>query len=227
MVTQFLQTCNEHGIPAATLTDSGRVYTARFGGGKNAFEYTLAALGVTQKNGAANHPQTQGTVERLHQTQKRWLAQQSPVDTLAALQAQLDVLREVYNNHRPHRALDRATPASAYNALPKASPPAEQGQPAGHYRLRYDHVDIWGKVSLRRAGRMHHLGVGYAHRGTRILAIADNATVINLATSEILSHHDIEPTKNYWRNTQRTPGRWPGVKRPRFSAVPIRGAALG
>ena len=56
VVTQFLQTCNEHGIPASTLTDNGRVYTARFGGGKNAFEYTLSALGVTQKNGAANHP---------------------------------------------------------------------------------------------------------------------------------------------------------------------------
>ncbi len=213
VVTQFLQTCNEHGIPAATLTDNGRVYTARFGGGKNAFEYTLAALGVIQKNGAANHPQTQGKVERLHQTQKRWLAQQPPADTLATLQTQLDVLRDVYNNHRPHRALDRATPASAYQALPKASPPAEQQHPPGHYRLRYDHVDTWGKVSLRRAGRMHHLGVGYAHRGTRILAIADDTTVtvINLTTAEILSHHDIDPTKNYWRNTQRTPGRWPGV----------------
>ena len=60
---------------------------------------------------------------------------------------------------------------------------------------------------------MHHLGVGYAHRGTQILAIADDTTVtvINLTTAEILSHHDIDPTKNYWRNTQRTPGRWPGV----------------
>jgi len=37
-------------------------------------------------------------------------------------------------------------------------------------------------------------------------------TVINLATGEVLSHHDLDPTKNYWRNTQRTPGRWPGVQ---------------
>ncbi|GAA4818362.1 integrase core domain-containing protein [Nocardioides caeni] len=213
VVTQFLETCNTHGIPASTLTDNGRVYTARFGGGKNAFEYTLAALGVTQKNGAANHPQTQGKVERLHQTQKRWLAGQPVATTPADLQAQLDRFRTIYNEQRPHRALDRATPAQAYAARPKATPPADQDQPAGHYRLRYDHVDTWGKVSFRRAGKMHHLGVGYAHRGTRILAIADdtNVTVINLATGEILSHHDIDPTKHYWRNTQRTPGRWPGV----------------
>lgn len=213
VVTQFLETCNTHGIPASTLTDNGRVYTARFGSGKNAFEYTLAALGITQKNGAVNHPQTQGKVERLHQTQKRWLAEQPAATTLDELQSQLDRFRTIYNEQRPHRALDRSTPAQAYAARPKATPPVEQDQPAGHYRLRYDHVDDWGKVSFRRAGKMHHLGVGYAHRGTRILAIADDAkvTVINLATSEILSHHDIDPAKHYWRNTQRTPGRWPGV----------------
>ncbi len=44
---------------------------------------------------------------------------------------------------------------------------------------------------------MHHLGVGYAPRGTRILAIADDTTVtvINLTTAEILSHHDIDPPR--------------------------------
>lgn len=61
---------------------------------------------------------------------------------------------------------------------------------------------------------MHHLGIGYAHRGTRILTIADDATVtvIDLETSQILSTHTIEPNKTYWRNTQRAPGRWPGAR---------------
>ena len=61
------------GWPAATLTDKGSVYTARFTGGRNGFEYLLAYLGIRQKNGAPGHPQTQGKVERLHQTLKRWL----------------------------------------------------------------------------------------------------------------------------------------------------------
>ena len=214
VVNEFLTTANTHGLPASTLTDNGRVYTARFGGGKNAFEYLLTALGITQKNGSGGHPQTQGKVERLHQTQKRWLAQQPPAATLAQLQTQLDRFRDLYNNKRPHRALDRRTPATAYAALPKASP-AVHAPGEVHYRLRYDTVDTWGKVSLRRAGRMHHLGVGYAHRGTKILAIADETTttVINLHTGEILSTHNIDPTKAYWRNTQRAPGRWPGLSR--------------
>jgi hypothetical protein len=69
------------------------------------------------------------------------------------------------------------------------------------------HVDTGGKVSFRRAGRMQHLGVGYAHRGTAVLAIADHTTVtvIKLQTGEILSTHAIDPDRAYWRNTQRAP----------------------
>jgi transposase InsO family protein len=214
VVETFLAASNEHGLPAATLTDNGRVYTARHGGGRNAFEYLLAALRIVQKNGRPNHPQTQGKVERLHQTQKRWLTRQPPAITLADLQDQLDTFRTIYNQQRPHRELARRTPATAYTALPKALPPG--GDPTGTYRLRYDRVDDWGKISMRRAGRMHHLGVGYAHRGQRVLAITDDttATLINPNTGEILSTHHIDPTKHYWRNTQRAPGRWPGAPQP-------------
>jgi hypothetical protein len=70
-----------------------------------------------------------------------------------------------------------------------------------------------GKTSFRRAGPMHHLGTGTPHRNKRVLAIADDTTVtvIELDTGEILSTHTIEPGKNYWRNQQQSPGRWPGL----------------
>lgn len=211
VVDTFLAVADLHGLPASTLTDNGRVYTARFGGGKNAFEYLIAVLGITQKNGRPSHPQTQGKIERFHQTLKRWLTAQPAADTLAELQAQLDRFRNIYNHERPHRELARRTPATTYTTLPKAVP-AGDNQP-GHYRLRYDRVSTDGKMSIRRAGRMHHLGIGAGRRGKRILAIADDTTitVIELHTGEILSTHNIDPNRSYWRNTQRTPGRWPGV----------------
>jgi transposase InsO family protein len=208
VVTAFLAAVDTHGLPQSTLTDNGSVYTSRFTGGRNGFEYLLASLGIAQKNGHPNHPQTQGKIERFHQTLKRWLAAQPSAATLVELQAQLDRFAKIYNDLRPHRALNRATPAAAYAATPKARLATSTGQDPGHYRLRYDRTDSHGKISLRRAGRMHHLGSGAANAHRRVLAIADQTTVtvIDLATGEILSTHIIEPDRSYWRNQQKRPG---------------------
>jgi hypothetical protein len=34
-------------------------------------------------------------------------------------------------------------------------------------------------------------------------------TVIELDAGEVLSTHQIDPTRAYWRNQNREPGRWP------------------
>ena len=66
-------------------------------------------------------------------------------------------------------------------------------------------------MSIRRAGRMHHLGIGTAHARKRVLAFADDhhITVADLTTGEVLSTHLIEPDKTYWRNQNKKPGRRP------------------
>ncbi len=210
VVATFTTAGDAHGWPAATLTDNAAVYTSRFTGGRNGFEYLLAWLGIRQKHGMPGHPQTQGKVERFQQTLKRWLACQPAARDLAELQAQLDAFRSRYNEQRPHRAVGRRPPAAAYAAQPKAHP-ASRGAP-GHFRLRYDTTDKKGAITLRRGGRMHHLRIGALHAGTRVLAIVDEheVTVVALDTGELLSTHRIEPDRGYWRNTQRDPGRWPG-----------------
>ncbi|HKF89455.1 MAG TPA: hypothetical protein VKB85_15465 [Propionibacteriaceae bacterium] len=108
--------------------------------------------------------------------------------------------------------MHRATPAGAYAATPKAAPATPTGHDPSHYRLRYDRTDDHGKISFRRAGRMHHLGLGAANAHRRVLAIADqtSVTVVDLTTGEILSTHTIDPNRSYWRNQQKRPGRWPG-----------------
>lgn len=214
VVTVFLGLIEQYGPPASTLTDNGSVYTSRFTGGRNAFEYVLAILGIRQKNGSPGHPQTQGKTERFHQTLQRWLRARPTATSTAELQRQLDEFREHYNERRPHRALGRRAPDEAYRATPKAAP-ASNGHAPGHYRLRYDRLDTKGKMTIRRAGRMHHLGVGTTHARKRVLAFADDhqITVAQLATGEVLSRHLIEPNKTYWRNQLREPGRWPSPQK--------------
>ena len=136
----FRAACGAHGVPASTLTDNGMVFTTRLSGGKggrNALEHELRRLGITQKNGKPNHPQTQGKVERFQQTMKNWLrAQPDQPDTLAGLQPLLDAFTGIYNTQRPHRSLTgRATPADAYAARPKAQPGDRSGAPRVWWRL--------------------------------------------------------------------------------------------
>ena len=105
VITTFLAAADRYGLPQSTLTDNGSVYTSRFTGGRNGSEYLLASLGIAQKNGHPGHPQTQGKIERFHQTLKRWLAAQPAAATLADLQTQLDTFTHIYNQIRTHRAL--------------------------------------------------------------------------------------------------------------------------
>jgi transposase InsO family protein len=187
VVAVFLELIERYGPPASTLTDNASVYTSRFTGGRNAFEYVLPLLGVCQKNGSPGHPQTQGKTERFHQTLQRWLRARPAATTIAELQSQLDKFRDHYNQRRPHRALQRRTPSEAYQATPKALP-ASNGHAQGHYRLRYDRLDTKGKMTIRRAGRMHHLAIGTEHARKRVLAFADDhhVTVADLPTGEVL-----------------------------------------
>ena len=148
------------------------VFTTRLAGGRggrNALEHELRRLGITQKNGKPNHPQTQGKAERFQQTMKNWLrAQPRQPATLSDLQPLLDALASTRNTRRPHRSLPgRATPATAYAARPKAVPGDRSADT--HDRVRTDHIDNTGLVTLRHQGRIYHIGTGRPHAGTRIL----------------------------------------------------------
>jgi transposase InsO family protein len=205
-----------HGAPASTLTDNGTVYTARFAGGggrggRNALEHELRLLGIRQKNGKPNHPQTQGKVERFWQTLKKWLAAQHQPADLAQLQARLDAFTAYYNTRRPHRSLPhRATPATTYQGRPKAVP----GQPrtASHDRIRTDRVDADGKLTLRYNGTLHHIGIGRTHARTRVLMLVHDleVRVINAATGELLRELTLDPSRDY-QPTGRPPGPPPGT----------------
>jgi hypothetical protein len=163
------------GLPASTLTDNGSVYTSRFTHGHNDFERLLASLGITQKNGHPGHPQTQGKIERFHQTIKRWLACRPRPATITAMQTLLDDFGVIYNTERTHRALPPGTtPAQAYQARPKASPP---NTAAEHFRIRHDVVDQFGKLTLRHGSRLHHLGIGRTHAHTPVLIPVTTTTV--------------------------------------------------
>jgi transposase InsO family protein len=224
VLAQFRAAAAEYGAPASTLTDNGLVYTARFAGGKggrNGFEHELRRLGVRQKNGKPSHPQTQGKVERLWQTLKKWLAAQHPQPaSLAQLQSLLDSFTSHYNTRRPHRSLPhRATPAAAYAARPKAAPGDRTADT--HDRVRADIIGSTGTVTLRTRGKLYHIGVGRTHAGTHIIMLVQDLSVriINAATGELLRELTLDPQRNY-QPTRRPPGPTPGTPRQQKTPEP-------
>ena len=82
------------------------------------------------------------------------------------------------------QALQRAPREPHPAALEPAAGPGQPGpaqsrtrwRPSGHYRRRHDHVDAGGKVSIRYAGRMHHLGIGTAHHDKALGARPSSST---------------------------------------------------
>jgi transposase InsO family protein len=203
VLATFRKAAGQHGIPASTLTDNGMVFTTRLAGGRggrNTFEHELRRLHVAQKNSRPNHPTTCGKVERFQQTMKKWLrSQPEQPATIAELQDLLDTFVETYNQHRPHRALPhRATPAAAYDTLPKALPGGSR-DPDTHHRIRHDRVAKTGNVTLRVAGKLRHIGVGRTHARTHVILLVQDLDVriVNALTGELLRELVIDLNRDY------------------------------
>jgi transposase InsO family protein len=198
VVDTFTAAFTQWGVPASVLTDNGAIFTAKQRGeGRVALEVALGLRGIRLGHSRPYHPQTCGKVERFHQTQKKWLAAQPPAATLIVLQRQLDRFSRYYNTVRPHRALDRRTPAQAYAARPKAIPTGPV-IPA-HYRVRNDIIDTGGSVTLRHNSRLHHIGLGTRLAGTPVTLLVDNLRirVIHRHTGELIRELTLDPTRDY------------------------------
>ena len=198
VVDVFRSAVDLHGAPASLLCDNGAVFTATPRGGKVLLQVEMERLGVIAKNSRPYHPQTCGKVERLHQTLKRYLERQVAAKTLVELQAQLDTFVHYYNAIRPHRALGGRTPLQAYSARIKARP-VEAPEPETHFRIRHDKVDTAGTVTLRHDSKLHHIGIGRAHKGKPVkLLIADrDIRILDPETGELIRRLTLDPSRDY------------------------------
>jgi hypothetical protein len=160
-------------------------------------------------------------VERFQQTMKNWLrARPHQPATLAGLQSLLDAFAGICNTRRPHRSLPgRATPATAYSARPKAVPGDRTADT--HDRVRTDRIDRTGLVTLRHSGRLHHIGTGRPHAGTRVLLLVQDLhiRVINAGTGELIRELVLNPGKTY-----QPTGRPSGL--PKKTPRPLCGFAV-
>jgi hypothetical protein len=64
--------------------------------------------------------------------------------------------------------------------------------------VRRDRIDNNGKVTLRHRTRLHHIGIGHAHKGKRVILLVDDLDVRVLTVDgELLRHLRIDPNRDY------------------------------
>jgi transposase InsO family protein len=193
----------EFGPPARFLSDNAAVFSGRSRRGRVALESELDRLGIQCVHSTPYHPQTCGKVERFHQTLKLFLTKQAPATSITHLQIQLDAFRTIYNQQRPHRALDGRTPLQAFTARLKASP--SLAQPQVDYRIRRDRLDAGGRVTLRYLSRLRHFHVSYKHRGQAVmLLVAGDHVRVIAEDGALLRELTIDPNRDYQTTARPT-----------------------
>jgi len=198
IVDTFQLAASTWGYPASVLTDNGAVYTAAPRGGRCVMESLLLSMGIDYKHSRPYHPTTLGKVERFHQTLKLFLAKQPIARSVDELQGQVDRFIDYYNNIRPHRARNRMTPRAAFDAKDKARPSGKPIDVDAGVRVRHDIIDKTGCITIRHRSKLHHIGLGRALRGQRVIVLADGLDIRVLGEDrELIRRLTLDPTKDY------------------------------
>jgi putative transposase len=137
----------EFGLPLAIRSDNGPPFASIGAGGLSRLSVWWIKLGVKPERIEPGKPQQNGRHERMHRTLKAETAD-PPAASLAEQQRRFDAFRVIYNDERPHEALDFETPSALYRASPRAYPCAlrEPAYPPGVAvrRVRSNGEIKWG-----------------------------------------------------------------------------------
>lgn len=122
----IVRTFERYGVPEEMLMDRGSIWW----GTKNGYGLTwlsvrLIEQGIRLHYGRVHHPQTQGKVERFHRTLNEAIRYRGKPEQWAQWAEALEEFRQVYNEQRPHEALQMQRPAERY----RASSRSYQAQP--------------------------------------------------------------------------------------------------
>lgn len=141
----FIEVFRRYGLPEAIRSDNGPPFASLGLGGLSALSVWWLRLGIAIERIEPGCPQQNGRHERMHRTLKEATAN-PPRASFKAQQQAFDQFRCEYNDERPHEALGQKTPASVYQASPKAYPerlPEQRGYPRE-----------WQTRRVRGAGQM-------------------------------------------------------------------------
>jgi transposase InsO family protein len=173
-----------YGIPALLLSDNGAPFTSKL------VTENLRDIKVNTTNSRPYHPQTNGKVERFHQTLKKWLAARPKPGTVQELQRLLDVFVDIYNNERPHRSIGRRTPMSVFTTDPKTAP--DEFSILDKTTVHHNKVDKSGRVEIPGPAA---IAIGNRYTGETATTIRTGNHAHVFIDNHLVRRLVIDPTK--------------------------------
>lgn len=121
--THLTDVFRHYGLPVRINTDNGAPWgTPRQPGQVSELAIWLIRLGIRIGFSRPRHPQTNGKDERFHRSLKAEVLNGRSFDSCSHAQEAFDQWRTVYNQQRPHEALQMATPMTRYQISTRAFP---------------------------------------------------------------------------------------------------------
>ena len=154
---RLIHTFRRYGLPKRMTMDNGSPWGEP--GRYTRFELWLMRLGIRVTHSRPYHPQTQGKDERFHRTLKAEVLQDQWFADLHHAQQQFDQWLPIYNQERPHEALQMNTPASRYTSSPRAYP---EHLPELEYNAHDTVRKVQGKGELHYQGKTYLLGQAFS-----------------------------------------------------------------
>ena len=117
-IAVFREVFKEFGVPEAILTDNGVPFGSASKFGLSALSVFCLRQGIKIQRIEPGKPQQNGSHERMHRTLKAETAKK-PKHSILPQQELFDQWRAVFNNERPHQAIDMQTPCELYQKSEK------------------------------------------------------------------------------------------------------------
>ena len=147
-----------YGLPWQMTMDNGNPWGSYPHGKYTRLSVWLMKLGIKVSYSRPYHPQTQGKLERFHRSLKADVLQYRNFESYKSCQQSFDKYRQLYNNDRPHEALNYEVPSTRYNPSLRSYPEKIKGP-------EYDENDRVLKVrsqgSIYYDGKEYRVGKGF------------------------------------------------------------------
>ena len=173
--TVFESTFKDFGLPQAIRTDNG----VPFASGNALFGLTRLSVwrlrfGISLQRIKPSHPQQNGRHERMHLTLKQEATKPAAFNFLQQ-QERFDKFIGVYNNERPHQALNGAYPGELYTPSARIYEPP--GEPEYPFHDRAIRVTRCGRICIGR--RKINLSTAFAGQTVGVREVEDQIWLVS------------------------------------------------